>query len=342
MYQVGIIGLGSIAEGYGAPDNRCSYCHAGGILFSSKVKLAAVADLSAERRGKFQRKWGAAFPDLRYYESSAAMFVDRPLDIVAVCVRGPAHFAVMRETLAAQPHAVFLEKPATCSLEEMDLLAADARARRIPITVSYSRHWAPHLLRLQELVAGGLIGEVRKIVGFCGGDLLSFASHTTDLLGQFAGSRPVAVFAQGTVPAREGVPAGYEPEPVLEAMVIAFANGVTGIQVGHAGEFGSFYCDVLGTKGWIRAGIYTPPHVCGEDGNAIDLTRLAMPENRSVFTVAYDQIAAHLDGGPLPHCTDQAFHDVHETGFAAIESMRTGAQVKLPVTNRSRKIFANG
>ena len=138
-YKVGIIGLGSIAHEYGKPSDSCAYCHCGGILHSERVELAAVADLDEERRARFGKKWGAGFLGLACYNSATALLADAQLDIVAVCVRGPHHFAVMREVIAAGPKAIFLEKPPTCSLAEMDELVA--LAGEIPITVSYSRHW---------------------------------------------------------------------------------------------------------------------------------------------------------------------------------------------------------
>ena len=73
----------------------------------------------------------------------------------------------------------------------------------------------------------------------------------------------------------------------------------------------------------------------------IDLTG-QVPEEKSVFTVAYEQIADYLDGGPLPHCTNRDFMTVHELGFASIESINTGREVMLPAKNRTRKVFANG
>jgi hypothetical protein len=74
----------------------------------------------------------------------------------------------------------------------------------------------------------------------------------------------------------------------------------------------------------------------------IDLAAHGLPANASVFTVAYGQIAAYLDAaGPLPACTDAAWHTVHELGFAAIESLHTGARVPLPTTHRDRKVYAN-
>jgi predicted dehydrogenase len=334
MYSVGIIGTGMIAEGYGSPTDPYSYCHVGGIQHTDKVRLAGVADVDASRLEAFRKKWGGVFPDVGYFDSSEALLASHP-DIVAVCVRGPHHFRMMQDVIAAGPKAIFLEKPPTCSLAEMDAMVAAAKARKIPITVSYSRHWAPHVMRLQELVQQGLIGTVQTVVGYIGGSFLSFASHATDLILQFAGYCPTAVFARGN--AAGEAPAGYEVEPSLDLMTIEFANGVRGLQVGVGGEHGGFYVDVIGTEGMVRAGMYIDAWARNKQG-VIDLKALGMPENASVFKVAYEQIARHLDGGPLP----DHFVAVHETGFAGIESVHTGKRITLPNVNRARKVFANG
>ncbi len=341
MYRVGVIGLGKIAHGYATPADSAPYCHVGGIRLSERVELAAVADISEQARQRFRAVWGDAFGHPpTYYESSAAMLEREPLDIVAVCVRGPDHAAVMQQALAHSPKAVFLEKPPSCSLAEMDEMVSLAREHGIPITVSYSRHWSPHILRLEQLVREGLIGEVRRVVAYTGGGVLSFASHSTDLICQFAGYYPMTVLARGRI--RGDAPPGYQAEPELEGMIIEFADGVTGIQVGGEGEHGNFYCEVWGSEGMVRAGMYIPPYACTGKRQPIDLAQHQMPGPASVFTVAYDQIAEHLDGGPLPACTNEYFVATHEIGFAAIESMHRDARIALPNQHRERKVFANG
>ncbi len=342
MYKAGIIGLGNIAAKYNSPEDDLPYCHVGGIRHSSQVKLDAVADLAEPVRENFRSTWGGVFPDTKYYPSAIDMLASENLDIVAVCVRGPDHFPVTMDVIKSSPKAIFLEKPPSCSLQEMDTMIAAAQAKSIPIIVSYSRHWCPHVLRLQELIHQGLIGEVTTVVGYIGHPFLSFASHVTDLICQFAGYCPVAVFARGRVEVDDKTPAGYEPEPVLDTMIIEFENGVTGIQVGTTGEHGGFYAEVFGSAGYVRAGIYIPPAAFDKDGKPIDLTQHNMPANASVFQIAYDQIADYLAGGPLPHCTNDDWIAVNEVGFAGIESVLTDYRIVLPNQHRSRKIFANG
>ncbi|MFP4057686.1 MAG: Gfo/Idh/MocA family protein [Candidatus Brocadiia bacterium] len=340
MHTVGVIGLGKIAAMYGKPEDAAPYCHVGGIRHSRKVRLAGVADVSEAQTAAFRDRWGGCFPDLHVHQSFRDLWeADRP-QIVAVCVRGPQHFEMTMEVLEAGPRAIFLEKPPSCSLEEMDRMVAAARARGIPITVSYSRHWCPHVLRLQELVREeGLIGEVTHVVGYTGGAFLSFTSHVTDLLCQFAGYDPVAITARGHGGGE--APPGYEPEPALDGALIEFASGTLGHHVGREGEHGGFYVDVIGERGTVRAGIYTPPFARTKEG-PVDLAALGMPANASVFQVAYDQIADHLDGGPRPHCTDGDWHAVNELGFAGIHSAPTGQRIELPLEERTRRVYANG
>lgn len=342
MARAGIIGLGSIAAGYGNPEDPAPYTHAGGIYRSNQVELAAVADFAKTARSEFREKWGAYFPDVGYYEETAAMLQEEDLDIVALCIRGPHHYQALLEVLEATPRAVFLEKPPTCSLREMDVVVSRAAALNIPITVSYSRHWGPHVLRMAELIGEGLIGDVQSVVGFCGKGFLSFASHTTDMICQFAGYDPVAVYARGTI-SEEEVPKGYEPEPRLSSMTIEFASGIVGTQVQATDPNGKlFSCLVEGSEGRAFVPFYGEPAAWNKEGDSIPGEVLAIPEKISPFQVAYEQIADHLEGGPLPHCTNEAFIKVHEIGFAGIESVLTSQRVELPNANRKRLIYANG
>lgn len=341
MLKVGIVGLGNIAAGYSDPGDAAPYTHAGGIDHSSRTELAAVADISEDARDKFRAKWGKCFPSTRYYNSSKEMLAAGGLDVVTICTRGPHHHAALLEAIKAGPKAIFLEKPPTCSLAQMDEATAAAKAANITITVSYSRHWGPRVLRMSELIGDGLIGEVTSVVGYCGESFLSYSSHTTDMICQFAGYCPVAVFARGKVPTLD-IPDGYEPEPKLLSMVIEFENGVIGTQIGHDGEHGSFCCDVVGTDGRARIPFYGSASARDNKGNPIDLEGHAMPAAASPFKLAYEQIADHLDGGALPDCTDDSFVAVHEIGFAGIESVLTNRRIEIPNENRTRRIFANG
>ncbi|MCJ8329686.1 MAG: Gfo/Idh/MocA family oxidoreductase [Lentisphaeria bacterium] len=345
MYSVGIIGLGAIAAGYGSPDETGPYVHAGGINQSEQVDLKGACDLMPEAIDRFKDKWGGCFNDCSYFTDPEEMLSTVKPDIVAICVKGPYHFPVLQTVIAAKPKAIFLEKPPLCSLAECDQIVAAAKAAGISITVSYSRHWGPHVLRMADLVREGLIGKVQQVTGYCGGAFLSFASHTTDMICQFAGYDPVRVFASGDVGQDEdGQKDGYEAEPSINNMIIEFASGISATQIGYKGPYGGFCVEVIGEKGCVVVPFYGVPTAVDADKNSIDLSGMDVPEwnSTSPFKHAYDQIATMLDGGPPADCTDATFHAVNEIGFAGIESVHTNSAIELPNKRRERVIWANG
>lgn len=341
MYRVGIIGLGSIAARYSKPDDPYPYCHTGGIRHCNTTELVAVADMSVDRQDEFKSTWGPGFPNnsINYYDTDVQMLESEKLDIVAVCVRGPHHFQVMQNVLKADIKAIFLEKPAGCSLQEVDTMTAGADAKGIPIVVDYTRHWHPHLIRLQSLIKDGLIGEVQTVIGYCGGGVLSFAIHTTDMICQFAGYDPQSV--TGYVEGNADVPDNYEPEPAVVSATIKYKSGVIGIHVGKHGIRGGFSVDVLGSEGTVQAGFYSGTTV-HKAGKLVENDTLDLPQNEGPFKIAYQQITDYLDGGPLPHCSRDDYPAVNEIGFAIIESGVTGQTIELPCVNRQRLIYANG
>ena len=248
----------------------------------------------------------------------------------------------MQNVLKSDVKAIFLEKPAGCSLEEVDQMTVTAAEKRIPIIVDYSRHWAPHLLRLQELVAEGLVGQVKSVIGYCPATILSFAIHNTDMICQFAGYDPMSVSAHINQGGGQ-VPEGYEPEPSIIGSIIHFQSGIQGFHVGEHGTKGAFSVDVLGTEGQLRTGYSrSATALHDKDGKLVDNTTLGLPTNQSVFKIAYQQIADYLEGGDLPHCSRNNYIAVNEIGFATIESGLIGQTIEIPCQERGRLIYANG
>jgi len=340
MYKVGIIGLGHIVRG-DAQKHPDPYCHAAGVSQSEKVELAGVAELSAETQQTFKDAWGKRLPDVTYYKAAKDMLAAESPDIVSICVRGPQHFAVAMDVIESRPKAIFLEKPPSCSLAEMDQMLAAADTNGIPITVSYSRHFSPKVMWMEKLIKDGLIGDLQAVIGYCGCGVLSSCSHVTDQICQFVGYDPQAVFARGRI--FDDAPEGYKPEPRLDSMTIEFPHGVHGHHIGvDVGAEGAFYCDLIGSEGYARAGIYIEPMAVRHGEGPVDLSSRGMPTEESAFKVAYDQIADHLDGGDYPSCTGQNFVTVNEVGFAAIESILTDRRVLLGEVDRDLKVFANG
>jgi len=343
MYKVGIVGLGNIAHAYAKPEDPYPYCHAGGAKLSERVEVTAVADLDAQRREEYNELWGP----VTLYDDGQKMFEEEDLDIIAVCVRGPIHEKV---TLAAiessKAKVIFQEKPAGCSLTEVDKVHKAATDKGVLVVMSHSRHWGPHVLRSAELIEEGCIGQVESVVGYCPGGPLSFSVHEIDMICQFAGHDPVSVAASmGVGTKEEDVPDGYAKEPVVLGAVIRYESGITGMHVGGKSSAGSFCVDVNGTEGRAFVPFYGQAKFwkgTGKDEAEVDIATLDMSEKASPFLVAYDEIAEYLDNGAMPDCGPDMCLPVNEIAFGMIESGITGETIALPCKKRDRLIFANG
>ncbi|MEW6358385.1 MAG: Gfo/Idh/MocA family oxidoreductase [Planctomycetota bacterium] len=344
MYKVGIVGLGNIAHAYSKPEDPYPYCHAGGAKLSKRVKVTAVADLDAGRREEYNKLWGPA----KLYDDGQKMFEQEDLDIIAICVRGPLHEKITLAALKSSgAKVIFLEKPAGCSLKEVDNIHKAAAKKGVLVVVSHSRHWGPHVLRMAELIEDGLVGDVQTVIGYCQGGPLSFSVHEIDMICQFAGYNPISVAAStGPSTKEEKIPNGYEQEPVVLGAVIRYKSGVTGVHVGGGtSSAGAFCVDVFGSNGRAFVPFYGVPKVWtgkGKEEKAVDIATLNMPEKASPFLVAYEQIADYLDTGKMPDCGPEMYRPVNEIAFGMIESGIRGETIPLPCKKRYRLIFANG
>ena len=348
MYKAGLVGLGGMASG-GDPGDPYAYSHASGLCHNGRFELSAAADISADKVKQFDQKWGGCFKNTHYYSSVAEMIQNEKLDVIAICTRGRWHFPVAMEAIHAQhpPKVIFIEKAPTASLEEMDLLMEAAAKRDILIMVSYSRHWYPHMKWVKGLLDDGLIGQIKTVVGYCRGWLLSMGSHQTDMICQFAGYDPVAVTAKGRFEndpdikwhSVDNLPEGYGPEPLLDNMMIEYKSGITGYHIGEYNDYWGLYCDIFGSAGRVRVQAdLLKVHAYSGFEKEIDLSGYGFPERKGVFDAAYQQIADYLAGGPAPACSNQDYTAVQEIGYGAIESIHSGGRILLPNGKRDRKI----
>lgn len=134
----------------------------------------------------------------------------------------------------------------------------------------------------------------------------------------------------------------FDREMGIRGALIEYGSGTVGFKVVEYGEGESFCVHVFGTEGTAHVPFYGHSWVKDQEGKAMDPTALKMPEKASPFVVAYDQIAAYLDGGPVPDCGPAEHRPVKEIAFGMMSSCRTGQKVSLPCSNRDRLVFAGG
>ena len=142
---IGIIGAGGIsrahAEGYQALGDR--------------VRIAAVADIDAERAADAAARWGAAHA-LQRYEDLLAL---PEVDAVSICTYNNAHCAPAVAALDAEKH-VLVEKPmAATTAEAVQMVRAARRADKV-LMVEMKWRFMPEILAARGAVERGDLGSV--------------------------------------------------------------------------------------------------------------------------------------------------------------------------------------
>src|SRR5262245_34735829 len=157
--RVGRVGGGGPANFFGAPHRR-------GILMDNSAELTAGAlrsqaeDSIASARELFMPR---GYPDWQtMMKSEAALPETERVDYVTIVTPNDAHFGPA-EAAAAAGIGVLCEKPLTTTLDQARRLHATVRSQDAPFVVAYTYTGFPMVMLARELVAGGDIGEVRKV-----------------------------------------------------------------------------------------------------------------------------------------------------------------------------------
>ena len=119
------------------------------------VETVAVCDLSPGLAECAAERFGVA----RWYTSHRAMIEEARPDVVHVTTPPPSHFRLAMDALEGGAH-VFVEKPATATLGELEALSSRAIAGGLTLVENYNYLFNSQVVRILELVEGGEFGEV--------------------------------------------------------------------------------------------------------------------------------------------------------------------------------------
>jgi phthalate 4,5-cis-dihydrodiol dehydrogenase len=198
MVGVGIIGAGRICGAHALSANAVP-----------ETRLAAIADVDADRAAQAAAAWGgAAYGDYR------ELLADSDVDLAVIALPHHLHLEVTLAALAAGKH-VLLEKPMALNTAECDAMIAAEQAAGKRLMVAHSQHYFAVNREARRLLTAGLIGRVVLatdtwykpfwegkrpdwfLQSQTGGGMWPMnGSHMIDRLLQFVGSRVVRVSAQ--------------------------------------------------------------------------------------------------------------------------------------------------
>jgi predicted dehydrogenase len=148
MLRGAIVGLGNVAV----------HGHLPAWALRDDVEIVAATDTRDSRRADFT----TLLPHARWHRTLDTLLASEQLDFLDVCTPPSSHAGVVREGLERGLH-VLCEKPLVSSPEDAALLARLAdKSERVLHTV-HNWHYAPIILRADNLVRAGAIGEVRGV-----------------------------------------------------------------------------------------------------------------------------------------------------------------------------------
>ena len=157
--KVGMVGGGGPGNFFGRP-------HRTAILMDNSAELTAGAlrskpdeSIASARELFFARGYG----DWKgLIEGEAVRAADDRIDYVTIVTPNHEHFG---PALAAVRNGigVLCEKPLTITLDESRTLLEAVKKDHTPFVVAYTYTGLPMVMLARELVAGGSIGEVRKV-----------------------------------------------------------------------------------------------------------------------------------------------------------------------------------
>lgn len=147
MYGVGVYGAGYWAQ------NGLRV-----ISESRGSQLVAVCDIDAERLDTV--KW--RYPHARATTAPDALIDDPAIDVIYIATPPHTHAPLARAALEAGKH-VLVEKPLTDRVADAERLVDLAAERGLTLMVGHTFLYSAPVLKVKELLDGGVIGEVFSI-----------------------------------------------------------------------------------------------------------------------------------------------------------------------------------
>jgi predicted dehydrogenase len=127
------------------------------------AELAELSWLSDPAEGK-EEEFTSRYQRARWANSFEEMLADAELDAVVIATPVPTHYELAKQALEAGKH-VFVEKPPAMTSSEIDELVAIAEERHLVLMPGHLLLYHPGVVKLKELVDGGMLGEVLMVYG---------------------------------------------------------------------------------------------------------------------------------------------------------------------------------
>lgn len=184
-YRAALIGLGRIADtiddevvgdGWLFP-----FSHIGSYMDVPEVQVVGAADLYAEQREAFGRRWGVE--DAHLYESYAEMLERERPDIVSICTSASPRAKITLDIVRmvregrTEVKCIWVEKPMAISLEEADAMVDACREAGIILMMNAMLASDVYYRRARALIDEGALGRMLQVTAHGDGNLSHMGVH---------------------------------------------------------------------------------------------------------------------------------------------------------------------
>lgn len=126
---------------------------------SGEVNIAAVCDADEKR---LAGAWKTAGPQADVYRDYR--YILQRKDIDAVVIGTPDHWHAVQTVHSAEcGKHIYVEKPASCTIEEGKAMIAAAKANKVSVQVGSQGRSQPEAHAAHQYIANGMLGKVRKV-----------------------------------------------------------------------------------------------------------------------------------------------------------------------------------
>ncbi len=146
-YRWGLIGTGFIAGQF-----------IEGLSSIERAEVTAVASISQEEADRF----GAVHGIPNRYGNVEDFLKDDTVDIVYIATPHPLHYSLSLQCMEAKK-AVLCEKPAAINQVQLKAMIDCAEKNQVFFMEALFTRFLPATLKLQELIAADVIGEVKRV-----------------------------------------------------------------------------------------------------------------------------------------------------------------------------------
>ncbi len=204
-FRVGIVGLTGIAAAP-APAGpsavfagQMPHSHAAGYAATPRTQVVAVCDLVPDLCQAFRTRWASTWGEIATYADYREMLARERLDILSVVTSDDRHAGIVVDAVQSSVRGIFCEKRIATSLADADRMIAAVERAGVPMVVNHTRRWRPQYHQVRQIIRGGEIGALSRVVAYLGGPramLFRNGTHLIDVMNFFAESDPQWVLAE--------------------------------------------------------------------------------------------------------------------------------------------------